>query len=80
MDSIHIDTQYYIIVTQTLSNILTVSYIRSTLSIFTFSHLADAVIQSDLQGHSPEASRVKCLAQGHNVIIHSWESNRQPSD
>ena len=31
--------------------------------LFTFSHLADALIQSDLQlvqGHSPEASRVKC--------------------
>ena len=36
--------------------------------------LADVdLIQSDLQevqGHSPEASRVKCLAQGHNVIWH----------
>ena len=34
-------------------------------------HLADALIQSDLQkvqGNPPEASRVKCLAQGHNVI------------
>ena len=44
-------------------------------------HLADTLIQSDLQwvqGHSPEASRVKCLAQGHNVI--GRESSRQPSD
>ena len=38
-----------------------------------FSHLADALVQSDLesvQGHSPVASRVKCLVQGHNVIWH----------
>ena len=28
----------------------------------------------------PEASRVKCLAQGHNIILHGGESNRQPSD
>ena len=37
---------------------------------FKCSHLADVLIQSDLQyvqGHSPEVSRVKCLAQGHNV-------------
>ena len=34
---------------------------------FTFSHLADDLIQS--QGHSPEADRVKCLAQEHNVIL-----------
>ena len=37
-------------------------------------HLADALIQSDLQcvqGHSPEASRVKCLAQEHNVNLRS---------
>ena len=29
---------------------------------------------------SNEASRVKCLAQGHSVILHGRESNRQPSD
>ena len=55
-----------------------------SLSTLTCSHLADALIQSDLlwvQGHSPpEASRAKCLAQGHNVISHSQVSNRQPSN
>ena len=48
-----------------------------------FSHLADALIQSDLQkvqGHFPEASWVKCLAQGHNVIWHVRESYWEPSD
>ena len=47
---------------------------------FTCSHLADVLIQSDLQGHSPETSRVKCLAQGHNVIWHGRELNWRPSD
>ena len=28
----------------------------------------------------PEASRVKCLAQGHSVILHEGESIQQPSD
>ena len=54
-----------------------------TRTHITFDHLADAVIHSDLQevqGHSLEASRVKCLAQEHNVVSHGWESNRQPSD
>ena len=45
--------------------------LRSWCLTFTFSHLADAIIQSDLQevqGHFPKASRVKCLDQGNNVI------------
>ena len=49
---------------------------------FTFSHLADALIR-DLQlvqGHSPEANRVKCLVQGHNIKCHGRGSNRHPSD
>ena len=42
---------------------------------FTFSHLADALIQSDLQYRDipSKASRVKCLAQGHNIIWHGWD-------
>ena len=28
----------------------------------------------------PKASRVKYLAQGHNVILHGRETNQQPSD
>ena len=50
---------------------------------FTFTHLADALIQSDLQkvqGHSPYARTVKFLAQEHIVIWHGRESNQQPSD
>ena len=41
------------------------------LLLYLHLHLADSN-QSNLQqvqGHSPEASRVKCLAQGHNVIF-----------
>ena len=47
---------------------------------FTFRHLADTLIKSDLQGHSPEAIRVKCIAQGHNIILGVWESNQHSSD
>ena len=46
------------------------------------SHVHDALIESDLhyvQGHSLEASKVKCLAQEHKIIWHLNESNRQPS-
>ena len=49
---------------------------------FTFNHLADALIQSDLEYRDilPEASRAKCLAQGHNIVCIDRESNWQPSD
>ena len=40
-------------------------------STFTFSHLADAPerLPPNTGTFPPEASRVKCLAQGHNVIL-----------
>ena len=44
----------------------------SPIIYITFSHLADALIQSDLhqvQGHFPEASKVKFRTQRHNVIF-----------
>ena len=46
---------------------------------FTFSHLSRATY-SKCRDIPPKASRVKCLAQGHNVIWHGRESNWQPSD
>jgi len=49
---------------------------------FTFTHLADAFIQSDLQllkyvrGRMPlEQLRVKCLAQGH-IDVSQWNRTR----
>ena len=50
---------------------------QSSRTTFTFSNLADALIQSDLQYRDipPKASRVKYLAQGHNVILRGRESN-----
>ena len=46
---------------------------------FTFSHLADALIQR-LTVSTGTFPRGKCLAQGHNVISHGQESDRKPSD
>ena len=50
---------------------------------FTFSHLADALSRATYSKYRyipPEAIRVKCFAQGPNVIFHGRELNRQPSD
>ena len=65
-----------------ISNKATLTFYALFIFTFTFSHLADALIQSDLQYRDilPEARRVKCLAQRHNVILHAHESNQQPSD
>ena len=53
----------------------------SNMITFTFSNLADArVTYSKYRDMPPEASRVKCLAQGHNVSWHDRELNWQPSD
>ena len=63
--------------------VLHYSHSLKTFITFTFSQFADDLIQRDLQkvqGHSAEASRVKCLAQGHNVKMPNREMNRQPSD
>ena len=48
---------------------------------FTFSrHSLSRATYSKYRDILPEARRVKCLAQGHNVICHGPESNQQPSD
>ena len=42
--------------------------------------LLSRVTYSKYRDILPEASRVKCPAQGYNVILHSRESNQQLSD
>ena len=53
------------------------SYITFTLNLVIYQTLSSRATYRDIP---PEASKVKCLFQGHNVILHGQESNRQPSD